>query len=307
MQGQVPGVSGLPSDREIEPGGKLSPARASRRWRWRLGIVGIIAGSYALDTIILLLYAAAGSTTFRVPLLYALVGAAMCSVQLGVYRVGIVRATRDPFLTVWFVVPSVIVQVAFLAMAPEVGFVFLTAIFIVFGFCALRLTIEETALTWAVTTLSVAGLICSYSVPVVIPLRTPAERWISCLDFVLTLGRCAIVGAFGSSFRAHLSERTAALRRLTASLEEQIQERTRELAHANDELEQLLAERTDEIRTLRGVLPICAHCKKIRDDQGAWNQLEAYITAHADVHFSHGICADCAKKHFPQLRGSAGS
>jgi hypothetical protein len=51
-----------------------------------------------------------------------------------------------------------------------------------------------------------------------------------------------------------------------------------------------------EIRTLRGILPICAWCKKIRDDQGAWSQLERYLSEHTDAEFSHGICPDCLAK-----------
>jgi PAS domain S-box-containing protein len=54
------------------------------------------------------------------------------------------------------------------------------------------------------------------------------------------------------------------------------------------------------IKTLRGFLPICASCKKIRDDKGYWNQLEIYLREHADVEFSHGICPDCARKLYPR-------
>jgi hypothetical protein len=56
-----------------------------------------------------------------------------------------------------------------------------------------------------------------------------------------------------------------------------------------------------EIKTLSGLLPICSHCKKIRDDKGYWNQLEVYIHEHTGVKFSHGICRECAKKHYPDL------
>ncbi len=48
-----------------------------------------------------------------------------------------------------------------------------------------------------------------------------------------------------------------------------------------------------EINTLQGVLPICAKCKKIRDDKGSWNQLESYIECHSEAHFSHGLCLEC--------------
>lgn len=53
------------------------------------------------------------------------------------------------------------------------------------------------------------------------------------------------------------------------------------------------------IKTLRGFLPICASCKKIRDDKGYWNQLEQYLSEHADVEFSHGICPGCARELYP--------
>jgi HAMP domain-containing protein len=52
----------------------------------------------------------------------------------------------------------------------------------------------------------------------------------------------------------------------------------------------------DKVRQLSGMLPICASCKKIRDDQGYWNQIESYISRYSEAEFSHGICLDCAKK-----------
>lgn len=58
-------------------------------------------------------------------------------------------------------------------------------------------------------------------------------------------------------------------------------------------------EREHEIRRLRGLLPICASCKKIRDDEGCWQAIEGYIRDHSEAEFSHGICPDCARKFFP--------
>jgi len=62
------------------------------------------------------------------------------------------------------------------------------------------------------------------------------------------------------------------------------------------ELQEALA----TIKTLHGILPICSSCKKIRDDKGAWTQMEAYITEHTDAEFSHGICSECAQKLYPE-------
>ncbi len=62
-----------------------------------------------------------------------------------------------------------------------------------------------------------------------------------------------------------------------------------------------LSKAIEEIKVLSGLLPICASCKKIRDDKGYWNQIEAYIQEHTGATFSHSICQDCAKKIYPDL------
>ncbi len=65
-----------------------------------------------------------------------------------------------------------------------------------------------------------------------------------------------------------------------------------------------LKEALTEIKTLRGFIPICASCKKIRDDEGYWNQLEAYITKHTDAIFTHGICPECAEKARAEIKNT---
>ena len=69
------------------------------------------------------------------------------------------------------------------------------------------------------------------------------------------------------------------------------------LEKKNQELERTIS----EVKTLRGLLPICASCKKIRDDKGYWNQIDNYIEKHSEVEFSHGLCPDCAKKLYPDF------
>lgn len=61
-----------------------------------------------------------------------------------------------------------------------------------------------------------------------------------------------------------------------------------------------LAVQLADIRTLRGFIPICMHCKNVRDDKGFWEKVEHYIEDHADVQFSHGICPDCMKKYYSE-------
>ena len=69
-----------------------------------------------------------------------------------------------------------------------------------------------------------------------------------------------------------------------------------EKSKAIEELQKAL----ERVKTLSGLLPICASCKKIRDDQGYWNQIEAYIAKHSEAEFSHGICPGCARKLYPE-------
>jgi PAS domain S-box-containing protein len=62
----------------------------------------------------------------------------------------------------------------------------------------------------------------------------------------------------------------------------------------------LRAARERELRQLRGLLSICAHCKRIRNEQGQWEQMESYISHHSQTDFSHGLCPDCLKTHYAE-------
>ena len=68
-----------------------------------------------------------------------------------------------------------------------------------------------------------------------------------------------------------------------------------------EKLIQELQEAMDKVKILRGFLPICSSCKKIRDDKGRWNQIETYIKARSEAQFSHGICPECSKKLYPGM------
>ena len=74
-----------------------------------------------------------------------------------------------------------------------------------------------------------------------------------------------------------------------------IRKQLREIEEKNE----LLQKRLDEIKQLRGILPICAKCKKIRNDKGYWEKIEVYIGEHSDAEFSHGLCPECAKELYP--------
>lgn len=75
-----------------------------------------------------------------------------------------------------------------------------------------------------------------------------------------------------------------------------------ERKNAEEQREKLIAELQEalaQVRTLSGLLPICASCKNIRDDDGYWTQIEAYISKYSGVAFTHGLCPDCARKLYP--------
>ena len=87
------------------------------------------------------------------------------------------------------------------------------------------------------------------------------------------------------------------LKNLNEKLEHKVEERTAELNKKNLELEEALS----QVKTLSGMLPICASCKKIRNDQGYWEQIEQYIGEHSEAVFTHGICPDCVKRLYPDV------
>ena len=66
-----------------------------------------------------------------------------------------------------------------------------------------------------------------------------------------------------------------------------------------DNLISELQQAMSEVKMLSGLLPICASCKKIRDDKGSWNQIESYIQDHSEAEFTHGLCPECAEKLYP--------
>lgn len=104
--------------------------------------------------------------------------------------------------------------------------------------------------------------------------------------------------------REKLEELVAARTRDLQEAYLKLQEENAERRKAEEEKEKIivqLQEALARVKTLSGLLPICASCKKIRDDDGYWHQVEVYIRDHAEVEFSHGICPECVKKLYPEF------
>ena len=83
--------------------------------------------------------------------------------------------------------------------------------------------------------------------------------------------------------------------------------RVRRLKASERELSRRVEESLSHIKTLRGLLPVCASCKKIRDDKGYWNQMETYIQANSEADFSHSVCPECMQKLYPDYAASEAS
>jgi hypothetical protein len=81
--------------------------------------------------------------------------------------------------------------------------------------------------------------------------------------------------------------------------------RVHHLKERERELEARVEEALSRVKILKGLLPICATCKKVRDDRGYWNQIESFIRDHSEADFSHGICPDCISRYYPEYRGVA--
>lgn len=110
--------------------------------------------------------------------------------------------------------------------------------------------------------------------------------------------------AFFGGFVSNLKRRLRAQKEETKKANEEIKNEIEERKRAQIEKDNLIVELKDallKVKTLGGLLPICASCKKIRDDNGYWNQIESYIKTHSEAEFSHSICPDCAKKLYPDF------
>ena len=125
-------------------------------------------------------------------------------------------------------------------------------------------------------------------------------------DAMIAKGHCDNYGAVfkrkdGSLFFGLLSAKMITLqgRLHVASFTRDISERKQAEEMLKAERERL-QKALEEVKTLRGILPICANCKKIRDDRGYWNQVEQYVCAHSEAAFSHSICPDCIEKLYPE-------
>jgi hypothetical protein len=145
---------------------------------------------------------------------------------------------------------------------------------------------------WEEYRLQISGIIAGFSVLVLVVFVLAG------LNRKLKLARLNL-RQLNAGLETQVQERTAALSQSNRNLEAEIIERVqaeKNLGRTIDELQGALA----KIKQLEGILPICSYCKKIRNEENRWQNVEAYISNHSIAEFSHTFCPECCRKHYPE-------
>ncbi|MDO9110649.1 MAG: hypothetical protein Q7U40_08340, partial [Desulfatirhabdiaceae bacterium] len=111
----------------------------------------------------------------------------------------------------------------------------------------------------------------------------------------LSVGVAALVITVVSALAVYIYRINARLRQEAAE--------SKRIETEREKLIRELHKALSRVKQLSGLLPICASCKKIREDSGYWTQIETYVKDHSEAEFSHGICPECAEKLYPEFSG----
>ena len=190
---------------------RLPPEVLKRRVGQRRHMLAVQVVSYALITSVLLVYCYAGTVPIMISSAYFLSGIGLVSVFVVLSEAHFNDRFEDHYLTIFQVAGHVALQLCFLLAAPEIGFIFLAVVFVIFGFAALRMTSREAAILWTLTGLGVATIFFFLETPIALPMRTTPEWLAGSFSFVVTIGQCAYTGLFGNSMRRTLHRRTIEL------------------------------------------------------------------------------------------------
>jgi diguanylate cyclase len=191
-----------------------------RRARQRRRTLAIQVVSYALGAAALLIYAFAGTISLFVPTTFFLCGTTVIGVFAVLSETHVNDRFDDHFLTVFQVGAHVVIQLAFLIAAPQIGYAFLNVLFLIFAVASLRMTSFQALVAWTLTAAGVAPIFLLTRIPLGMPVATPTERFAALLCFVLTIGQCAFVGLYGESLRKKLYRSSLKLKEAYRRIEE---------------------------------------------------------------------------------------
>ena len=199
---------------------RLPPELLKRRVGQRRQMLAVQGVSYALITTVLLVYCYAGTISIILPSTYFLAGTGLVAIFVVLSEAHFNDRFEDHYLTIFQVGGHVALQLCFLLAAPEIGFAFLSVVFLIFGFGALRMTSRQAIITWTLTMIGLAPIFLLTTTPIGLPIATPTERVAAMLSYVLTIGQCAFVGLYGSSMRKMLYDRSSELKAAYKRIEE---------------------------------------------------------------------------------------
>src|ERR1700676_873205 len=218
LQGQ--GLQGQGSDRALVHPNQLRSDLLKRRAGQRRQMLVVQAASCLLITLVLLVYCYAGTVSIVIPSAYFLSGMTLIGIFVALSETYVNDRFEDHYLTIFQVGGHVALQLAFLLAAPEIGYAFLSILFLVFGFGALRMTSRQATIAWTLTMLGLAPIFLLTNTPIGMPVATPVERLAAMLCYVLMIGQCAFVGLYGSSLRKTLYNRSFELKAAYRRIEE---------------------------------------------------------------------------------------
>ena len=202
-------------------GARALPASLARhRLAQRREMHVLQALSYVLGDIVLWIYAYAGTIPLIIPVAFLLCGIGLTGLFAVLSEFDISDRFDDHFLTTPQSASNIALQLGFLLAAPEIGYLFLSVVFVIFGFASLRMVSREAVVLWALTGAAVAAIFLMLRTPIALPMATTPEWLAAVFSFVVTLGQCAYIGLFGSTMRKTLHQRTVELRLAYQHIEE---------------------------------------------------------------------------------------
>ncbi len=191
-----------------------------RRAGQRRQMLAVQAVSCSLISLVLLVYSYAGTVSIVIPSAYFLSGIALMGFFVVLSETHVNDSFEDHYLTLFQVGGHVALQLGFLLAAPQIGYAFLSVLFLIFEFGALRMTSRQATVAWTLTAMGLVPIFLLTSMPIGMPVGTQLERLAAMLCFVLTIGQCAFLGLYGSSLRKMLYNRSFELRAAYKRIEE---------------------------------------------------------------------------------------
>jgi diguanylate cyclase len=210
----------LGSDDALALADRLPSDVLERRVAHRRQMLGVQAVSCSLITLVLLVYHYAGTVPIVIPSAYFLSGITLIGFFVVLSETRVNDRFEDHYLTIFQVSGHVGLQLGFLLAAPEIGYAFLSVLFLIFEFGALRMTPRQATIVWTLTAMGLAPIFLLTSSPIGMPFATSIERLAAMLCYVLTIGQCAFLGLYGSSLRKMLYNRSFELKAANKRIEE---------------------------------------------------------------------------------------